>query len=203
MRGAMSGGTAASAAGTLLEPSFAYRDGRIVSERAGRRVRTFRTNGKERQGISVGGTEHFALPRVHPGLRDVEVSLGWFGPASRAMPVFGAGVELLTKLPSARTGIDRLLGKAIKGSTGGPDAAARARSGSHIVGVALDAGGRELAEVHLKGVNGYTFTGDFIAWAAVEAAGSGFKATGALGPVDAFGLDRLEAGCADAGLARA
>jgi short subunit dehydrogenase-like uncharacterized protein len=203
MRGAMSGGTAASAAGTFLEPSFAYRGGRVVPERAARRVRSFRVKDKDLYGISVGGTEHYALPRVHPGLREVEVALGWLGPASRAMPALGAGMDLLTKLPPARAGIEALLGRFVKGSTGGPDAAARSKSGSRVVGVALDAGDRELARVDLVGVNGYTFTGDFIAWAAAEVAERGFQATGALGPVDAFGLDRLEQGAADAGLARA
>lgn len=201
--GSMSGGTAASAAGTFLEPSFAYRDGRIAAERAGRRARSFPVKGKELWGVSVGGTEHYALPRVHPRLREVEVSLGWLGPASRVMPIAGAPVELLTKLPPARAGIDALLQRFVKGSTGGPDAQARSKSGSHVVGVASGEAGRDLAEVHLAGVNGYTFTGDFIAWAAAEAASKGFQATGALGPVDAFGLERLEAGAAEAGIERA
>jgi hypothetical protein len=70
------------------------------------------------------------------------------------------------------------------------------------VAVAYDSGDRELAQVHVTGVDGYTFTGDFIAWAAAEAAASGFRATGALGPVDAFGLERLEQGVAEAGIRR-
>lgn len=201
--GSMSGGTAASAAGTFLEPSFAYRDSRVVAERAGCRARSFRVKGKDLWGVSVGGTEHYALPRVHPGLSQVEVSLGWLGPASRVMPIAGASIELITKLPPARAGIDSLLGRFVKGSTGGPDAQKRAKSGSHVVGVAYDDAGYELAEVHLAGVNGYTFTGDFIAWAAAEAASNGFQATGALGPVDAFGLERLERGAAEAGIERA
>jgi short subunit dehydrogenase-like uncharacterized protein len=200
--GGMSGGTAASLAGALLEPSFAYRDGRIVTERSGRRTRTFDVSGKRLTGISVGATEHFSLPRVHPGLRDVEVALGWLGPASHVMPAFGAGLDLVTKLPPVRSGIEALVGRFVKGSTGGPDAEARSKSGSRIVGLALDAGGRELARVDLRGVNGYTFTGDFIAWAAAQAAEPGFQATGALGPVDAFGLERLEVGVAEAGLSR-
>jgi len=198
----MSGGTAASAAGVFLEPSFAYRDGKIVTERSGRRARSFRMNGKEWWGVSVGGTEHFALPRVHPALEEVDVELGWMGSASRLMPVVSAPVELLARVPPAKAGIERLLRTFVKGSTGGPDAEARSKSSSHVVGVAADAEGRDLAEAHLEGVDGYTFTGDFIAWAAAEAATNGFKATGALGPVDAFGLDRLEAGVRDAGLER-
>ena len=201
--GAMSGGTAASAVGTFLEPSFAYRDGAIVAERGGRRARAFDVKGKQLWGISVGGTEHFALPRVQPALRDVEVALGWMGGASRAMPVLGAGVELITKVPPARAGIERVVGRFVKGSTGGPDADERAKSGSRVIAVVSDADGAEISRAMLTGVNGYTFTGDFIAWAAAEVAERGFQATGALGPVDAFGLERLERGVAEAGLERA
>jgi short subunit dehydrogenase-like uncharacterized protein len=200
--GSMSGGTAASAVGSFLEPSFAYRDGQVVSERSGRRARSFRVKGKDLWGVSVGGTEHFALPRVHPGLREVDVELGWMGSASRVMPFAGAPVELLTKVPPARAGIEALVGRFVKGSTGGPDAEARSKSGSHVVAVVSDSGDRDVAEVHVTGVDGYTFTGDFIAWAAAEAAASGFQATGALGPVDAFGLERLEEGVAEAGIKR-
>ena len=39
----------------------------------------------------------------------------------------------------------------VKGSTGGPDAEERSRSGSRIVAVAYDAGGTELARVDPRG----------------------------------------------------
>src|SRR5215212_5091417 len=123
--------------------------------------------------------------------------LGWMGSASRVMPIVTAPVELLTKVPPARAGIESLLQRLVKGSTGGPDAEARSKSASHVVAVAADRDDRELSEVHVSGVDGYTFTGEFIAWAAAEAAANGFKATGALGPVEAFGLERLEQGVAD------
>ena len=35
-----------------------------------------------------------------------------------------------------------------------------------------------------------------LAWGAMTAAGGGLRGSGALGPVDAFGLDELEAGVA-------
>src|SRR5205807_823492 len=74
-------------------------------------------------------------------------------------------------------------------------------SGSHIVAIAYDDAGRELAEVHVSGVNGYTFTGRILAWGAQRAAEGGLQGTGALGPVDGFGLDALADGCRWAGLA--
>ena len=41
-----------------------------------------------------------------------------------------------------------------------------------------------------------------LAWAARRAAGEGVEGTGALGPVQAFGLDALEQGSREAGLDR-
>jgi short subunit dehydrogenase-like uncharacterized protein len=55
----------------------------------------------------------------------------------------------------------------------------------------------------LEGPNGYTLTGAFLAWGASRARDGGLQGTGALGPAEAFGLDRLEKGCAEAGLKRA
>jgi hypothetical protein len=90
----------------------------------------------------------------------------------------------------------------VQGSTGGPDAAARANARSRIVAIAADADGRTLATVRLKGVNPYDFTGELLAWGALRAASGGLRGVGALGPVDGFGLDELEAGVAEAGIAR-
>jgi hypothetical protein len=49
-------------------------------------------------------------------------------------------------------------------------------------------------------VDGYTFTGRVLAWGAQRAAEGGLQGTGALGPVDAFGLVALTDGCRWAGL---
>src|SRR3954470_22318920 len=81
-RGGGSGGTMASMVGILFEPSYAFRGGRIVTERGGKRVRDFDVNGRALKGLTVGSTEAFSLPRVHPPLRDVDAYLGWFGPAT-------------------------------------------------------------------------------------------------------------------------
>ena len=77
----------------------------------------------------------------------------------------------------------------------------RRLSRSHIVGMAYDAAGRMLSEVHLTGVDAYSFSGRMLAWAADRAAAGGLKGTGALGPVDGFGLEELVAGVAVAGIA--
>jgi hypothetical protein len=169
----------------------------LRSERGAKRVRSFEVGTGKRQGVSVGGSEHFALPRLAPALREVNVYLGWFGPLSRPMQVMALG----TALPGASALLQAVGGRFVKGSTGGPDAQARSRSGSHIVAIAYAAGGRELARVELTGVNGYTFTGRILAWGAQQAAAGALRGSGALGPVDGFGLDALTEGCRWAGLA--
>ncbi len=195
---APSGGTRASAAGMLAEPAYAFAGGRLVTERTARRVHSF----DGRPAVSIGATEQFALPRVHPGLRDVRVWLGWFGPASRPLQAISAATSLATRLPGVRGAIEATAGRLVKGSTGGPDAAARAQARSFIVALASDAAGVPLAEVRLEGDNPYDFTGALLAWGAIAAAGGALRGAGALGPVDAFGLDALEAGVAAAGIAR-
>ena len=164
-------------------------------------MRAFEAAGKRRQGISVGSSEHFTLPRIHPGLREVNVYLGWFGTASRAMQAFAAVNAAIVRLPGAKAGIDALNRRVVHGSTGGPDEQARAGTGSAIVAIA-SAGDRELASVEVRGVNGYEFTGRVLAWGAGHAAANGLQGAGALGPADGFGLDALEAGCAEAGIER-
>ena len=199
---AVSGGTRASAAGVMVEPSFAWRGGRLVAERGAARLGSFAAGGGHgaRQGISVGGSEHIALPRVHAGLREVNVYLG--GPGPRAMQGASAAIAALGRIPGVRGGMGALAAKAIKGSTGGPDAAARSRTGSLVLAEARSAAGDVLARVRLEGANVYEFTGRMLAWAAERAAAGALTGTGALGPVDGFGLDELERGVADSGISR-
>jgi short subunit dehydrogenase-like uncharacterized protein len=197
--GGMSGGTRASAAGAILEPSFVWRDG-IRTERGAARVREFELDGHSKAAISVGASEHFTLPRIHPGLREVNAYLGWFGSRSRPMAAFSAVNAGITKIPGVKAGMDALIRRAVKTSTGGPDAEARAATGSQIVAIAYGPGGEKLSTVEVGGVNGYTFTGQALAWGASTAAAGGIEKAGALGPAEAFGLDALEAGCAEAGI---
>jgi short subunit dehydrogenase-like uncharacterized protein len=199
---AMSGGTRASAAGVMLEPSFAWRGGRLVTERGGARGRSFVVDGSARKALSAGSSEHFALPRSYPALREVDVYLGWFGGASDAVRAFSAGASLVTRVPGVRGALSEVIGRAVRGSTGGPDAAARAGSGSMVVAEARDAGGRVLRSARVAGVNGYDFTAGMLAWGAHAVAAGRVRGTGALGPVEAFGLDALCDGCRSAGIER-
>ena len=84
-----------------------------------------------------------------------------------------------------------------------PDAVDYGDEGSNTLGSlaeAVDAEGNTLASVLLDGGDPYEFTARILAWAATTALAHGVSGTGALGPVDAFGLDALVQGCAEAGL---
>jgi hypothetical protein len=199
---ALSAGTKASLAGIAMERGYAYRGGRLVTVRSAERVRDFTVRGKPRPGISVGGVEHFTLPSAYPRLREVNVYLGWFAGLSRA-------VQVGSRLSAGLTAIPGMRALAVRGGTklaelGGPGPAAGTTPGthSHIAAIAYDHAGSELAEVHVAGADAYDFTARFLAWSARRAAEHGVAATGAAGPLDAFGLETLEAGCAEAGLTR-
>lgn len=200
----MSGGTRASAAGVMLEPSYTFGGGRVVSERGARRVRSFELRpGKRADAISIGSSEQFTLPRLRPELLEVDTYLGWFGPASRPLQAFSAMSSVVARVPGVRAGARALTERLVKGSTGGPDAETRARSRSLILARVLDGGGRELSAVRLEGPNGYDLTAAFLAWGAETALAGGLHGAGALGPVEGFGLDALEAAAAEYGLVRA
>src|SRR6266511_4243283 len=182
--GSASSGTVASIGGLMLEPSFAWR-------------------GRRRPAVSIGGTEHFALPRIAPSLREVNVYLGGFGQLAHAAPATSALVSLGARVPGVGRALAAATGGLTRRSGRGPDESARSRSGSDVVAIAYDASGGELATVLLEGPNSYTFTGAIMAWGARRAAEHGVNGTGALSPVDAFGLEALEAGVAATGFHRA
>ncbi|GAC1344873.1 MAG: saccharopine dehydrogenase NADP-binding domain-containing protein [Candidatus Dormibacteria bacterium] len=209
-RNAFSGGTMASMALASRSPGHAFHDGRLVSERGSTRVRSFEVDGEELSALSIGATEQFTLPRYRAGLRDVEVYLGWFGKATRAVQAVaraGAAIEQLPGVaalgqhPTVAAGLNQVGSRLDRGSTGGPSSDQRARSGSVVVAIASDAAGTPLARVRLTGPNGYTFTGAILAWAAIRAAERGLRGAGALGPIEAFGLESLMAGAATSGMA--
>ena len=113
----------------------------------------------------------------------------------------GSGV---VKIPGFSKATGAAVERFVKTSTGGPDEEARKSGGSLFVAEALDESGDVIATVGTDGISGYEFTGLFLAWAA-EATSKGEAAqagAGALGPVEAFGLDRLEAGCQECGIER-
>jgi short subunit dehydrogenase-like uncharacterized protein len=211
LRRGTSAGTQASVAGVLLEAGYAFPGGRIVTERTAAHVTSFVVDGKKKEAFSIGSSEHLALPRIRPRAADVDVALvqapltdvgvylGWFGRATRVVHYGTVLVTPLSRQPFVRRELDALA-RRIQRSRAGPGTAQR--MDSDVVAVAGDASGTMLAEVRLSGGDPYSFTAPILAWAAGQAAADGVRPAGALGPVEAFGLDALEAACATAGFHR-
>jgi short subunit dehydrogenase-like uncharacterized protein len=199
---AESGGAQASTAVALLEPSFAYNDGRLVKERAAARSRRVKVGADRPHWVlSAGGTEHLTLPKLFPQLRQVEVGLGLYGEISRFVPAVSALVNAGMQFRPTSWAIRRVVERTARGSTGGPSERERAAGSSAIVAEASAADGTLLHRTVLRGVEGFTFTGNFLAWAALRAARGAVRDVGALGPVQAFDLDALTEGVRDSGIA--
>ncbi|MEV5651287.1 saccharopine dehydrogenase NADP-binding domain-containing protein [Nocardia sp. NPDC052254] len=195
-----SGGTRASMAGMLFERGFALRGGQIVPERSGARIRGFDVAGRSRTGVSIPGSEHLILHRAHPGLRETGVFLGLPSPAARGLQLTSLVFDAAARVAPVRRLAEEAIGGVVKGSTGGPDAATRAHTRTWAVAEARDDAGRVRSSATLSGVDPYEFTAAILAWGARTALAGGVRATGALGPVEAFGLDELTAAASAAGI---
>jgi short subunit dehydrogenase-like uncharacterized protein len=190
----LSAGTRESSVGIFVDQTHTFRDGALRATRTAERVRSFAVRGKQREAISIGGSEQLALPASFPQLREVNVYLGWFGALARPLQAASLGASLATRLPGVRA-LMHAAGDRAAGLVSGP---APGEGVSWIAAEAFDAGGVRLAEVQLSGPEPYALTADLIAWAAQQRV----DVPGALGPVQAFGIRALEEGCRQAGLER-
>jgi short subunit dehydrogenase-like uncharacterized protein len=191
-------GTLRSLAGIATERLYAWRDGALRTEPAGARMRTFDVAGRPRPGVSIGASEQFALPRIAPGLRTVDVYLGWFGRASGAVHAGSRLAPVLSRVPGrAVAAVSDVLTRRVPTD---PAADALAGARSHFVAEVFDAAGALLARTRLIAPEPYAITADLLAWGADRAAEHGVRGTGALDAVAAFGLDELAAGAAEAGI---
>ncbi len=195
----MSSGTRATSLGGFSDPSHLLSSGRLKLRPTGRTVHNFNDRGTRRPAVLYGSTESLALPRSFPQLTDVANYLGWFGRASYAMPVASFTTGLL-RIPALRERMQRRADRAVAVTGKGPGATERARQRSVAIAVASDERGRQLSSVRVEGPGGYDLTASLMAWAACELADGRVEGVGALGPVDAFGLERLTEGCRAAGL---
>lgn len=168
-------GTLESLEASSQEVQYAFRDGELVDVAGPKRVIEFELDGERATAVAIGGTEHFALPRIAPGLREVNVGLGWFSPDGSGADGEDPGAE-------------------------GPGAERREAARTNVIAVARNDAGEPVAEVRVDGPNPYDLSGLLTAWAAERMLEGAVSATGALGPVDAFGLEELRAGCASIGL---
>jgi hypothetical protein len=184
-----------------LSPSFAFHHGGIITERSARSTSTFQVDGKTLAGLSVGGTEHFALPRLDQSLQDVGVYLGWAGKATKAASAASGVMSAAARIP----GISKLVGQGLKAAVGdatgqGPTARQLSATTSIAVARTFDGVGRNLSSVQLIGPSPYLLTAELLAWAAAMCSVHRAPTGGAFGPVDAFGLANLIQGCTDMGL---
>lgn len=201
----ISGGTAASSLAILTETGFAWRDGEIQTERPAAHVRSFAIDGRSLDAISLGGTEHFTLPRLDPSLNEVRVFLGWAGSRSTTVSRAGKFLDPLRRVPFVPAVATGLGGLFVHGSSGGPSPADRAVADTVVVAEAF-AGERRVARVKVQGPGPYDLTADLLAFAADTARRGGLgtglsRRAGALGPADAFGQEAFVSGCEHMGLA--
>ncbi|HEX2075323.1 MAG TPA: NAD(P)H-binding protein [Geodermatophilus sp.] len=199
---AFSRGTLVSAVGVVLEPGFAFTGGRLVPEPAGRRLWRFQAGGRARRGLSVGGSEHLTLPGLAPTLQEVGVHLDWFGALAPVAHRLAPLTALAGRVPGARQGAQRLAEAVGRRVAAAPSEGTVARARTHTVAEVRDPAGELVSRVDLAGPEAYRLTAGLLAWGATTAAEHGLRGSGALGPVQAFGLEALTAGAAEAGLKR-
>jgi short subunit dehydrogenase-like uncharacterized protein len=201
---AVSQGTMYSSRIAAFFPGMEFIDGQLVERYGGLRVREFEVHGRQRAAVSVGASEHYALPQTFTQLRDVNVYLGWFGRRSYAMSRGAQVLSLVRKVPVLGSAVATAATRVGPGSEGkGPDEATLDRSRSYVTAIAYDDFEHELARVTLEGRNPYGFTADMLAFAAQRASRDQIHMHGARGPIEAFGLEDLEHACRDAGLTEA
>jgi short subunit dehydrogenase-like uncharacterized protein len=200
---AFSRGTLVSLMGVLLEPGFAFTGGRVQEEAPGRRVWEFEVGGRRRRGLSIGGSEHLTLPALAPTLEEVAVHLDWLGPLTQTAHVLSPLTGLLGRIPGADRTAQRIAEAVGRRVSASPSEATVQQARTSTVAEVRDRAGDLVSRVQLDGPEAYGFTAEMLAWGAVRAAEHGVRGTGALGPVQAFGLGELTEGAAEAGLLRA
>ncbi|HEY0814147.1 MAG TPA: NAD(P)H-binding protein [Pseudonocardia sp.] len=193
-------GTLRSLLGVALEPGYAFRGGALRAEPIGARMRTFEIAGRSRPGLSIGASEHFALPKLAPQLRAVDVYLGWFGPASGVLHATSGVASMAGRVRGARRATRMLVDVATRRVPATPSAEALATATVHVVAEVFDASGALVARTRLRSPEAYGLTAELLAWGAGRAAEHGVNGVGALDAVAAFGLDELTKGAAEAGL---
>jgi len=199
-RFSMSQGTLASIQSAMFEPGLYYSNRHLSEAYTDGKVRNFVLNGVSRSAASVPSSEHLALPNSYPSLSEINTYLGWFGAASNFLPIAAKFQSLLFKIPGYKTGLEKLLNLVSSSQGKGPNAIQRDQCGSHVVALAYDKLGRQVSRAELIGANPYSYTADMLAWGADYLLSNEVKTFGALGPIEAFGLDNLIAGCKQAGL---
>jgi NAD(P)-dependent dehydrogenase (short-subunit alcohol dehydrogenase family) len=195
-----SAGTMTSLVGVMLRPGFGFHGGRLTSERQGAHVASFRWQGRSGAGMSISGSEHLSLPRLHPALRDVGVYVGVPGAQTWQLQVASATLAPAQIIEPLGRMVESGWSMVSHGSSGGPDESTRRRTRAGALARVMDDAGAILSEVRLEGADPYGFTAGVLAWGAARAAAGGLQRSGTVGPVEGFGLEALRAGAEQAGM---
>lgn len=171
-------GTLDSLSASSKERGFAFAGGFLQATTGPRRKFEFEIADETVSAIAIGGSEHFCLPRVAPWLDEINVALGWFSPK---------GQDADSSAPTQSV-------------QDGPTAQKRESMRAVIVAEARDAAGEVIGRVDVDGPNPYDMSGLLCGWAAAQIADGAELPAGVVGPVEAFGLPRLRAGCQEIGL---
>jgi len=202
----MSSGTKASVLAMLTEPQYVFRSGQMLRSFAPPHVLRFPAADPakpDRQALGVTGSELFTIPPRHPGLVRVDVGVGWAGSRTPLVRAAGAVVTPIARKvqPLLNSRAAAKLPSPKPAPTGqGPSDTERAQARTLVIARVLDALDRPITEVRMEGPDPYGLTGALLAWAAGRAHKHRPERAGALGPVDAWGLDVLREGAASLGL---
>ncbi|MFE1440168.1 saccharopine dehydrogenase family protein [Streptomyces sp. NPDC058739] len=200
LRKGLSQGTRITMRDGITLPSARWKQHRLVDEPTASRAHTFTVRGRRKSAFLVSGTEVLFLPEAIPHLDDVTVYNGWFPALSRPVAALSPLTGLAARSAAGRRAVNTLTRPFI-GKPGGPDAAEREKTRTHVVADACQTpGGPSLAEVHLEGPSIYTLTGELMAWAAQQLTTWNGPSRGVIGPIEAFGTGPLRQGCAECGL---
>jgi len=197
----MSSGTRASAIASLAAEGYRFRGGQLQKASLGTEYKDFTLiDGRTVGGISIGGSEQFALPKLAPSLRDVNVYLGWAGKWGKPISQIAKLTSPTMKLPGASGLVKKLTDQAMSSTGEGPTGSDLFRGQSIAVASVRDLVGRHIETVQVQGPAPYPLTAELLAWAAAMAATGKVLGAGTLDPVSAFGLGPFIAGCAAVGL---
>jgi len=200
----ISTGTRASLLAAGAAPQHRRSGGRLVLEPAAARMQSFTVDHKTKWGMSVGGSESLALPRSYPELDEVNVYMESPGPpriVRGAVFGFSTAVGAIARTGPGRRLMDNAVSAAARRTGGGPSPEERTKSSTQVIAVCRDSAGLPIAGVCLGGpVNGYTLTGRTLAWGAAALKAGRQLASGAVGPVEAFGLEACLEALSSAGL---
>lgn len=197
----MSSGTQASALASLGSTGYRFRGGVIEESSLGTEFREFTlVDGKKVGGISIGGTEQFALPAMTPSLLDVNVFLGWAGKWSKPITTVATLTQAINKIPGSAALTQRITQRAMAKTGEGPTGSDLYRGTSIAVARVRDLVSHPIETVQVEGPAPYPLTAELLAWAAAMALAGKVRGSGALDPIRAFGLGPFIAGCTAVGL---